>query len=615
MGYIFVIIFDLFSITLYISISIFFVTKISKHDKENMNSFYINFILGCILNTLEVMKSILFVIFPRLSMLVSFCSSDVACYMIGYLAHPLTFSSSLNCLCLSLSKSIALYWPVFFKNKWLFWNTRINLIITVILPMAVFSYLIGFKAKFIYNEEYEGYAYTTGQPKLTEKGNIICLIFSTIILFLQISINICNFYQIKKKVSFSMNEYRANVIIVIYCSVLTIGIILNTIIFWIKHYAFLYNHSFKYLASTFRAFSSLISSTCEPYLLLLINKRIRNDYIRYYLRKIRKKDDKKVKCVTIILSNFLLLFANMSLILYICIITFELFSLIIYISIGIYFLSKISKSKKEMMDSFYITFIVGCILNTLEMVKSIIFVAFPSLSLFLSFFDSDASKYIIAYIGYPLTFASALNCLCLTMNKSIALFWPFFFKHKWSLWNIKVNFIVSVLIPFVVFSYLIGHKDRLLYDTNIDGYVYSSETTELSRASNTIAPIFSTLILSFQIILNICNIFQIRKKPANTIIEHKATVYIVIYCVLSTLSIIIISTRFWIKYYGAFYNPSFRNLGQTFGIFSSLVSTTCEPYLLLAINKNIRQDYIRYYFKRTKRVQSIVVSIHIHTKV
>uniref|UniRef100_A0A0K0FAM0 Serpentine receptor class gamma n=1 Tax=Strongyloides venezuelensis TaxID=75913 RepID=A0A0K0FAM0_STRVS len=172
----------------------------------------------------------------------------------------------------------------------------------------------------------------------------------------------------------------------------------------------------------------------------------------------------------------------------------------------------------------------------------------------------------------------------------------------WSKWSIQINIIITIILPTIIFSYQFGKKDRLVYDENIDGYVYSSQTSEISRINNTIAPIFSSCILILQIILNTINIYKINfnKKNPKSIIKYNYLSKIVLYCTVSTIGITITTIRFWIKHYGAFYDSSIRNLGQTFGIFSSVISSASEPYLLLLTNKSIRYEYFKFYGKRNQ---------------
>ncbi|CEF61113.1 7TM GPCR, serpentine receptor class g (Srg) family-containing protein [Strongyloides ratti] len=291
------------------------------------------------------------------------------------------------------------------------------------------------------------------------------------------------------------------------------------------------------------------------------------------------------------------------------ILIFQLLSSLLYTSIALFFTTKFSKNDKDNMNSFYTAFIIGFFIDQIELLKTIIFVSIPSFGYFTEFYrDNPIPRYTIGALGYVCTFASLLGSFSLSLNRLIATIFPFFYKLRWSKYSILINIFIQVIIPIIVFHHKYGKQDKLIFDGNTQKWVYSSENSVTSKYNNTVATIFSTIILILQILFNIINFYKllVSKKDKNHMTEYRINLSLVVYCFAATLGNLTISLRYWIKFIGSYQgNISLKNFGQTLGTWTSVITTTSEPYLLLIVNKNIRNDFFNFCRKRKTSVDIV----------
>uniref|UniRef100_A0A0K0FAL8 Serpentine receptor class gamma n=1 Tax=Strongyloides venezuelensis TaxID=75913 RepID=A0A0K0FAL8_STRVS len=256
------------------------------------------------------------------------------------------------------------------------------------------------------------------------------------------------------------------------------------------------------------------------------------------------------------------------------------------------------------MNAFYTTFIIGFCVDLFEIIKSKFIVSFPSFELFLDFYKtSNIPKYCVPIFGYTVTFAAALGIFCITLNRAIAISFPIFYRFKWSRYTLLITFLIQFLLPILVFHYEFGVEAKLKYDNITGNYAFGMKDAEVSKKNNTIAPIFSTFILSSQISLSLLSLYKllIEKVKTKSTLEYKVLYYSVIYSAVATIGISIICLRFWIKFAGVnSSNVNLQNYGQLLGTYSSTVATTCQPYLMLIINVNVRKRYLNFYLKNKK---------------
>uniref|UniRef100_A0A0N5BVW5 Serpentine receptor class gamma n=1 Tax=Strongyloides papillosus TaxID=174720 RepID=A0A0N5BVW5_STREA len=300
------------------------------------------------------------------------------------------------------------------------------------------------------------------------------------------------------------------------------------------------------------------------------------------------------------------------------ILIFQLLSSILYTSVAVFFATKISKKDKDGMNSFYIAFIIGFIIDQIELLKTIIFVTIPSFGFFTTFYrDNPIPRYTIGTLGYVCTFASLLGSFSLSLNRLIAILFPFFYKLRWSKHSILINIIIQIILPVIVFHHKYGKMDRLVLDKNTQKWVYSSENSETSKYNNLVATSFSTSILIVQISINCFNLCKllIYKKKESNYLNYRANLSLAIYCTLGTLGNSTICLRYWIKFVGSFQeNVSLKNFGQTLGTWTSVITTTSEPYLMLIFNSSMRKDFFNFYLRRKTSV-TIISSNNIKPKV
>uniref|UniRef100_A0A0K0DXZ5 7TM_GPCR_Srx domain-containing protein n=1 Tax=Strongyloides stercoralis TaxID=6248 RepID=A0A0K0DXZ5_STRER len=288
------------------------------------------------------------------------------------------------------------------------------------------------------------------------------------------------------------------------------------------------------------------------------------------------------------------------------ILLFQILSSLLYAAIAIFFATKLTKKDKNHMNSFYTAFIIGFFIDQVELLKTIIFVSIPSYGFFVEFYrDNPIPRYTIGALGYVCTFASLLGSFSLSLNRLIATSFPFFYKLKWSKYSILINICIQIIIPVIVFHHKFGKQDKLVFDRNTQKWVYSSENSTTSKYNNTVATIFSTIILFLQVLFNIINFYKllISKKNKNPNIEYRKNISLVVFCSAGTLGNATICLRYWIKFIGSYQeNFSLKNFGQTLGTWTSVITTTSEPYLLLILNKNIRNDFFNFCRKRKHSV-------------
>uniref|UniRef100_A0A0K0FAL9 HTH arsR-type domain-containing protein n=1 Tax=Strongyloides venezuelensis TaxID=75913 RepID=A0A0K0FAL9_STRVS len=261
------------------------------------------------------------------------------------------------------------------------------------------------------------------------------------------------------------------------------------------------------------------------------------------------------------------------------------------------------------MNSFYIAFIIGFIIDQIELLKTIIFVTIPSFGFFTSFYrDNPIPRYAIGALGYVCTFASLLGSFSLSLNRLVATVFPFFYKLKWSKHSILINIIIQIVLPVIVFHHKYGKMDRLVLDKNTQKWVYSSENSETSKYNNMVGTSFSTSILIAQISINCFNLFKLLtyKKNKSSYLDYRTNLSLAIYCTLGTLGNSTICLRYWIKFVGSFQeNVSLKNFGQTLGTWTSVITTTSEPYLMLILNSSMRKDFFNFYMRRKNSVTTI----------
>uniref|UniRef100_A0A0N4ZDN3 7TM_GPCR_Srx domain-containing protein n=1 Tax=Parastrongyloides trichosuri TaxID=131310 RepID=A0A0N4ZDN3_PARTI len=288
----------------------------------------------------------------------------------------------------------------------------------------------------------------------------------------------------------------------------------------------------------------------------------------------------------------------------IIVILYEIISLIIYLSIVIFFTTQYTKHDKDGMNAFYTTFIIGFFVDTFEIAKSKFIVSIPSFGYFIEFYQtSPIPKYGIPIFGYTVTFATALGIFCITLNRNIATSFPMFYHLKWSKYTLLITFIIQIFLPLLVFHYEFGAEAKLKLDSDTGKYAFGMKDAEISKKNNTIAPIFSTIILILQVAFNALSIYKLCcvNAKTRTTLEFKILYSSIIYSSVATIGVSIICLRYWIKFAGI-YNDSaaLRDSGQMLGTYSSTIATTCQPYLMLAINANVRKNYLMFILRRKK---------------
>ncbi|CEF61112.1 7TM GPCR, serpentine receptor class v (Srv) family-containing protein [Strongyloides ratti] len=512
-----------------------------------MKSFYISYFIAYGIDVIEIFKTKIFFSFPSYGWFISILSSTVASYTLPILSYVCTHASALDSVCLALHTSIAITFPIFYKIKWSKWTIKVNLILQLFLPICVFSYEFGKKAKLKYYNGTNEYAYSMEDPYISRLNNTIAPIFSTLILFSNIFLNLYNFYKIifsnKKNNGKVKNNHWIDLLI--YSSISTIGISTITTRYWIKFIGVYKNSSsIKNFGQSLGVWTSTIESCSKPYLLMLSNKKLRDKFLRF------------------------LIFKNT---------TLELSS---------------NATINDGTNAFYKTYIIGFFGNVLEILKTKIFYFIPSFGWFINFYQyNPIPLYTLPVLGYTCTFISILGIFCLSINRTIAILYPMFYRIKWSSKIIYITIFIQFFTPFIIFSYEYGRQVELKYDNATQIYVYSMKEPEISKINNIVSSGLSAIILIIQIFscyISLSNSIKIERK-------NNYNLSLTIYCCCGTIAIFIVSLRFWIKLFAVYTKHKvIRNLAQSFGTYSSTISTTCQPYLLLISSKKLRNEFLNF---------------------
>uniref|UniRef100_A0A0N5BVW6 Serpentine receptor class gamma n=1 Tax=Strongyloides papillosus TaxID=174720 RepID=A0A0N5BVW6_STREA len=255
-------------------------------------------------------------------------------------------------------------------------------------------------------------------------------------------------------------------------------------------------------------------------------------------------------------------------------------------------MKNITKKDKDGANAFYKTYIIGFIGNLLEILKTKIFYTIPSFGWFLDFYKyNPIPLYLLPILGYTCTFISILGIFCLSLNRVIAVLYPIFYRIKWSHKTIYITLIIQFITPFIIFSYEFGRKVELKYDIKTKTYVYGMKEPEISKVNNIVASILSAIILIFQLIL--CYIIVSKSNTLKNKNSHNSS--LITCCCLGTIGILVVSIRFWTKLFATINgNKELRNFAQLFGTYSSTISTTCQPYLLLLTSKKLRHQFFNF---------------------
>uniref|UniRef100_A0A0K0DXZ7 Serpentine receptor class gamma n=1 Tax=Strongyloides stercoralis TaxID=6248 RepID=A0A0K0DXZ7_STRER len=273
-----IILFEIFSLILYLFIVILLCKNITKNDKNGTNAFYKTYIIGFFGNVLEILKTKIFYTIPSFGWFINFYQfNPIPLYTLPILGYTCTFISILGIFCLSLNRTIAILYPMSYRLKWSHKTIYITLTLQFIIPFIVFSYEFGKEVALKYDNITKNYVYGMKEPQISKINNIVSSVFSAIILIIQIFlcyISLLNSIKIGRKKNHNLS-------LIIYCCCGTIGILIASIRFWVKLFAtYTKFKTIRNLAQLFGTYSSTILTTCQPYLLLITNKKLRNQFLK-----------------------------------------------------------------------------------------------------------------------------------------------------------------------------------------------------------------------------------------------------------------------------------------------------------------------------------------------
>uniref|UniRef100_A0A0N4ZAK3 Serpentine receptor class gamma n=1 Tax=Parastrongyloides trichosuri TaxID=131310 RepID=A0A0N4ZAK3_PARTI len=281
--------FEFISCIFYTIVAFYFASKITKKDKENMNSFYSAFIIGYFIDQLELAKTIVFVTIPSFGLFTEFYRDNpIPGYMIGALGYFCTFASILGSFTLSLNRLIATTFPFFYRSHYAKYCSFLNIFIQIVLPIIVFHHKFGKRDLLILDKNTQRWVYSSENAASSRYNNTVAAFFILTILIFQIVCNILNFYKLisSKNNPSPIIEYKTNVSLVIYCSVATIGTATIALRYWIKYIGtYQTDFSLKNFGQTLGTWTSVITTCSEPYLLLIVNKSMRYEFFGFLLRR------------------------------------------------------------------------------------------------------------------------------------------------------------------------------------------------------------------------------------------------------------------------------------------------------------------------------------------
>uniref|UniRef100_A0A0N4ZAK2 7TM_GPCR_Srx domain-containing protein n=1 Tax=Parastrongyloides trichosuri TaxID=131310 RepID=A0A0N4ZAK2_PARTI len=254
-----------------------------------MKSFYVTYFMAYVIDVVEICKTKIFFSFPTYEWWLGFLKSNLASYMLPCLSYVCTHASAMDSVCLALHTLIAIRFPVFYKIKWMNWTTLINIFMQILLPITVFSYEFGKRAKLKYDLEKDDYSYSMEDPYISKLNNTIAPIFSTTILLLNILFNCFNFYVLvlcKNSKNISKIDKSQSIRLVLYSSISTIGISTIALRYWIKFIGiYSDSSSIKNFGQSLGTWTSTIECCSKPFLLIIADKNIRKGFVYFYLRR------------------------------------------------------------------------------------------------------------------------------------------------------------------------------------------------------------------------------------------------------------------------------------------------------------------------------------------
>uniref|UniRef100_A0A0N5BBK8 Serpentine receptor class gamma n=1 Tax=Strongyloides papillosus TaxID=174720 RepID=A0A0N5BBK8_STREA len=274
------------------------------------------------------------------------------------------------------------------------------------------------------------------------------------------------------------------------------------------------------------------------------------------------------------------------------------------------------KSFKEDGDStkpFYAYFIINGFVDSFNILMMTFLLDVSSWGWFYDYFKYDESFHRWSPVfSYLPIFWSEMGNFVITFNRFVALNFPMIYKYHWN-WKVFTVFLtIQFSLPLIIYHYLIGEKTKLNYLEESDTYSLSMARSEISQRNNITATIFTSTIFTLTLIMCIFNVVKFRKF-ANNKHEKKTVLPFVLYCSFICLSMLFLTAAYTTKMIGTIIkSEDLRAHAQSYVTSTMLCMTVIHPYLLLLINKRLRQNFFMYYLPIGKT--NTVTSTHIQTK-
>uniref|UniRef100_A0A0K0F541 Serpentine receptor class gamma n=1 Tax=Strongyloides venezuelensis TaxID=75913 RepID=A0A0K0F541_STRVS len=274
------------------------------------------------------------------------------------------------------------------------------------------------------------------------------------------------------------------------------------------------------------------------------------------------------------------------------------------------------KSFKEDGDStkpFYASFIINGFVDSFNILMMTFLLDVSSWGWFYDYFKYNEFFHRWSPVfSYLPIFWSEMGNFVITFNRFVALNFPMIYKCYWN-WKVFIAFlIIQFSLPLIIYYYLIVEKTKLNYLEESNTYSLSMARSEISQRNNITATVFTSIIFTLTLIMCIFNVVKFTK-IVNNKHEKKTVLPFILYCSFICFSMFFLCAAYAIKMIGTIIkSENVRAHAQSYVTSSMLCMTIIHPYLLLLINKRLRQKFLVFYLGFGKN--NILPSTNVHTK-
>uniref|UniRef100_A0A913IE91 Serpentine receptor class gamma n=1 Tax=Strongyloides stercoralis TaxID=6248 RepID=A0A913IE91_STRER len=288
-------VFKIFSIIFYFILLWFIYRKGSREDAESNKTFYITFIINGFVDSFDILMMTFLLDVSSWGWFYDYFKYDEAFLrwspIFSYL--PI-FWCEMGNLIIIINRFVALTFPIIYK---VYWNWKILCLFIFLqfsVPLSVFYYLIGEKTKLNYLEKADEYSLSMARSEISRRNNTTATVFTSIVFILAFFMCILNVIQYRKFIK-NKREHKTILPFLLYSLIVCFSMLFLAIAYTIKMIGTIVGSEYiRANAQGYVTASMLFMTVLHPYLLLLINKRLRRKFFTYYSVTYKKECTKNL---------------------------------------------------------------------------------------------------------------------------------------------------------------------------------------------------------------------------------------------------------------------------------------------------------------------------------